>query len=90
MMRKLLKWSTPVVASVAIGLVPAVAAMASPSSPGSYGTAAPNAQCNTSAESGGFNAHNALYGPNSSGFGTSGGAGGGQVGINNSEVCGAH
>ena len=61
---------------------------AQPLNPGTYGTASSNAQCNTSAESGAFNAHNLVYGPNSSGFGQSGGAGGGQVGLNNSAVCG--
>ena len=88
-MRGPMKWSTAALVSVALGVVPAAVAMASPASPGAYGTAAATAQCGTAAESGAFNAHNAVYGPNSSGFGTSGGAGGGQVGINNSAVCGA-
>ena len=88
-MSSLVKWSVAVVASAGLGVVPAVAAMASPSSPGTSGTAAPNAQCGTAAGSGGFNAHNLIYGPNSSAFGTAGGAGGGQAGINNSSVCGA-
>ncbi|HSN02379.1 MAG TPA: hypothetical protein VLS91_02735 [Acidimicrobiales bacterium] len=78
-----------VVASATLGVAPAGLAMASPASPGSYGTASANAQCGTSAESGAFNAHNDVYGPNSSAFGTSGGDGGGQTGINNSSVCGA-
>ncbi len=66
----------------------AAPAFAAPTSPGTYGTAAPNAQCGTAAESGAFNAHNLVYGPNSSAFGLSGGAGGGEAGINNSSVCG--
>lgn len=66
----------------------AAPAVAAPTDPGTYGTAAPNAQCGTAAESGAFNAHNLVYGPNSSAFGLSGGAGGGQAGINNSAVCG--
>ncbi len=61
---------------------------ATPTNPGLYGTAAPNAQCGTAAGSGAFNAQNSVYGPNSRIFGQSGGAGGGQVGINNSTVCG--
>lgn len=59
-----------------------------PTNPGSYGTASPNAQCGTAAESGAFNAHNSIYGPNSRLFGLDGGSGGGQAGINNSAVCG--
>ena len=88
-MRSLVKWSGAVVASAALGVVPAAVAMASPSSPGAYGTAASNAQCGTAAGSGAFNAHNSVYGPNSSAFGAAGGAGGGLVGKNNSSVCGA-
>ena len=66
--------------------IPAFAAQ--PAAPGTYGTAASIAQCGTSAMSGAFNAHNLVYGPNSSVFGQAGGAGGGQTGINNSSVCG--
>ena len=72
----------------ALTLSSAAVAVASPVSPGTYGTAAPNAQCGTSAESGSFNAHNAVFGPNSKAFGQAGGAGGGQAGLNNSAVCG--
>lgn len=66
--------------------VPTLAAP--PTNPGTYGTAALNAQCDTGASSGAFNAHNAIYGPNSSEFGQAGGSGGGQTGLNNSAVCG--
>ena len=88
-MKRLSKWSVVVMAGAAIGIAPAGLAMASPTSPGTYGTAAPNAQCGSAAESGAFNAHNVVYGPNSKAFGTAGGDGGGQAGINNSAVCGA-
>ncbi len=69
--------------------VMAAPALAAPANPGTYGTAAPTAQCGTAAESGAFNAHNSVYGPNSSAFGLAGGAGGGQAGISNSSVCGS-
>ncbi len=59
-----------------------------PTDPGTYGTAAPNAQCDTAASSGAFNARNEVYGPNSREFGLAGGSGGGQTGMNNSAVCG--
>ena len=72
----------------ALTLSSAAVAVASPVDPGSYGTAAPNAQCGTAAESGAFNAHNAIYGPNDRSFGQAGGAGGGQAGLSNSAVCG--
>ena len=66
-----------------------VVAAAPPTSPGTYGTAAPNAQCGTGAASGAFNARNTVYGPNSRAFGQSGGAGGGAAGTSNSAVCGS-
>lgn len=75
-------------ASFALAAFPSAIAAASPENPGAYGTAAANAQCGTFAESGSFNARNLVFGPNSSAFGQSGGAGGGQTGINNSAVCG--
>ena len=83
-------WVVAGLAGVAAATLPAagIAAASPPASPGSYGTAAPNAQCGTAAESGSFNAHNAAFGPNSSAFGLSGGAGGGQAGLSNSAVCG--
>ncbi len=74
-------------ASLGLAGIPA-AAMASPANPGSYGTAAPNAQCGTSAASGSFNARNLVFGPNSKAFGQGGGADGVQTGLNNSAVCG--
>jgi len=78
------------VSLASLGLVgfPSATAFASPANPGAYGTAASNAQCGTFAESGSFNAHNSVFGPNSSAFGQSGGARGGQTGLNNSAVCG--
>lgn len=88
-LRRTILWAAVSLASAGAMTVPSVAvAGASPASPGTSGTAAPNAQCGTSAESGAFNAHNALYGPNSRAFGQAGGAGGGQVGLNNSAICG--
>ena len=77
-----------VATALALGSLAVPAFAAQPTTPGTYGTAATNAQCGTSAESGAFNAHNLVYGPNSSAFGQAGGAGGGQAGVNNSNVCG--
>ncbi len=88
-MKSVMKCSVVAVASATLGLFPVTLAMASPANPGMAGTAAPNAQCGTSAASGAFNAHNSVYGPNSMDFGLDGGSGGGQTGINNSTVCGA-
>ena len=90
-MKRARTWVVACLAGVAAATLPAtgIAAASPPANPGTYGTAAPNAQCGTAAESGGFNAHDANYGPNSSAFGRSGGAGGGQIGLNNSAVCGS-
>ena len=77
-----------VATALALGSLAFPAFAAQPTAPGTYGTAAANAQCGTSAMSGAFNAHNSIYDPNSSAFGQAGGAGGGQAGINNSIVCG--
>ena len=76
--------------ALAVLAVPS-AALAVPTDPGTYGTASPNAQCGTSASSGAVNAHNSVYGPNSSAYGQDGGSGvpfGGTTGANNSAVCG--
>ncbi len=73
-------------AAVVALAVPSTALAGPPANPGSYGTAAPNAQCGTGAASGAFNAHNSVYGPNSSAFGQAGGDGipsGGNPGARN-------
>lgn len=83
---------------VVLSSMATIALATPPANPGMYGTAAPNAQCGTGAMSGAFNAHNTVYGPNSSAFGQAGGAPAlhngavgqesGATGYNNSSVCG--
>ena len=82
--------------AVMLGAMATAVLATPPTAPGTYGTAAPNAQCGTAASSGAFNYKNEIYGEpsslndslNSSEFGLAGGSGGGQTGLNNSAVCG--